>query len=451
MSDDRQASNAWTVLIVLFLANLFNFFDRTIPAIIVEPLRREWGLSDLQLGVIGAAFTVVYAIAGIPLGRLADTMSRKKIMGWGLIAWSAFTAAGAGAWSFSTFLATRIAVGVGEASYAPAASSLIGDLFPANKRSRAMGIFMLGLPLGLLLAFFTTGAIIKYFGSWRAPLILAMFPGLIIAVMTFLIREPARGAAEATKTVAEPVANPIRKILKIRTMWWIILAGVAGNFGVYAGNGFLVPMMMRYFKMPLDTAAMSAGVIVGVTGLIGLTLGGYVADLAHQRSDRGRLFLGAICLAIGGVATWYALTLGTAEVGLFIAIFSIGWLLQYMFYVCVYPAIQDVVEPRLRATAMAVYFGALYLLGGAFGPVVVGWLSDRYATAAMQAAGATQMTEQFKAIGLHDAMFLVPISLIATGVAIFFAARTFPADARAMVSGSSAAPAATGGLVKGTA
>lgn len=435
MTGARQASNAWKVLTVLFLANLFNFFDRAVPAIVLEPIRKEWSLSDFQLGLISAAFTVVYAIAGIPLGRLADTGSRKKIMGWGLVAWSAFTAAGAGAWSFMSFLLTRVGVGIGEASYAPAASSLIGDLFPANKRSRAMGVFMLGLPIGLLLAFFTVGAMVKAFNSWRAPFVIAMIPGLIIAILMFRISEPERGAAESVRSAETPIANPIGKVLSIPTMWWIILAGIAANFAAYATNSFMVPLMQRYFGLALEMAAVSTGVIVGITGLVGLTLGGWLADRVHERSERGRLLLAAICLALAGLFTWYALRLGPESTSLFIAAFSLGWLLQYAYYVCVYPAIQDVVEPRLRATAMAVFFGALYLLGGAFGPLVVGWVSDSYAEAAMAAAGAPEMTEQFKAVGLHGAMILIPISLVVTAVAIFLAARSFPADARAMSEG----------------
>jgi MFS family permease len=437
MAEARQAPNAWNVLVVLFLANLFNFFDRAVPAIVLEPIRMEWGLSDLQLGLVTAAFTVVYAIAGIPLGRLADTRSRKAIMGWGLIVWSGFTALGAAAWSFGSFLVTRIGVGIGEASYAPAASSLIGDLFPANNRSRAMGVFMLGLPIGLLLAFFTVGAMVKAFGSWRAPFVIAMIPGLVVAVLMFAIREPARGAAETVQSAEAPVANPIAKVLSIPTMWWIIVAGIAANFAAYATNSFMVPLMQRYFGLALEMAAVSTGVIVGITGLIGLTLGGWVADRAHERSERGRLLLAAICLTAAAVATWVALGLGVDRVGLFIAIFSIGWLLQYSYYVCVYPAIQDIVEPRLRATAVAVFFGALYLLGGAFGPVVVGFFSDRYADAAMAAAGATEMTEAFKAVGLHNAMILVPVSLGLTAAAILLASRTFPRDARAMTEGLS--------------
>ncbi|BAT59703.1 hexuronate transporter [Variibacter gotjawalensis] len=450
-----QAPNAWSVLFLLFAANLFNFFDRTIPAIIAEPIRHEWNLSDFQLGIIGAAFTVIYAIAGLPLGRMSDTGSRKKIMAWGLIAWSACTAAGGAAWSFGSFLFSRVAVGIGESAYAPAATSLIGDLFPANKRSRAMGIYMLGLPLGLLLCFFSVGAIVKYFDSWRAPLILAMFPGLVIAVAMFFIKEPARGAAESTKVAQTPVANPIRKILKIKTLWWVTLASITLNFASYAANGFLVVLCVRYFKMSLGDASISVGVIAGISGLIGLVFGGYVADFAHKKSEFGRLYLGAAGLVISGVLTWYALTLSASQAMLFIFVFSIGWLFQYAFYVSVYPAIQDVVEPRLRATAMAIHFGALYILGGAWGSMVVGGLSDYYAHQAMEAAGATKMAEIYKATGLHDAMFLVPICLVATGVAIFFASRTLPADAKAMLEGTAAdvagAAPATGGLVKGTA
>ena len=137
MQNSTQAANAWRILFLLFLANLFNFFDRTIPAIIIEPIRMEWHLSDFQLGIIGTAFTIVYAIAGLPLGRLADTGSRSKLMGWGLASWSALTAVNGMVGSFWTFLLVRMGIGIGEASYAPAANSLIGDLFPAHRRARS--------------------------------------------------------------------------------------------------------------------------------------------------------------------------------------------------------------------------------------------------------------------------------------------------------------------------
>lgn len=435
MQPNQTASNAWRILFLLFLANLFNFFDRTIPAIIIEPIRMEWGLSDLQLGLIGTAFTIVYALAGLPLGRMADTGSRRKIMGWGLAAWSGLTALNGLAWNFWSFLLIRMGVGIGEASYAPAANSLIGDLFPAHKRARAMGIFMLGLPLGLLLAFFTIGAMVQAFDSWRAPFVIAAVPGLILAVFLFFIREPVRGGAETVQVSLVKVDKPLRKVLAIPTFWWLVLAGLAFNFSSYACNSFMVPMLQRYFGLGLQNAAMATGVIVGVTGLFGLTLGGWMADRIHQRWATGRLLFAAFSMLVACVCTAWALSAGRIETAVFVGVFSVGWLFSYNFYTCVYTAIQDVIEPRLRATAMALFFAGLYLLGGGLGPLVVGWLSDRSAQAAMHAAGATEMTETFKAIGLHDAMLLIPVALFLTMLALLQASRCFSKDAQRMTEG----------------
>lgn len=430
-----QASNAWRVLFLLFLANLFNFFDRTIPAIIIEPIRMEWHLSDFQLGIIGTAFTLVYAIAGLPLGRMADNGSRKKIMGWGLAVWSGLTAVNGLAGSFWTFLLVRMGVGIGEASYAPAANSLIGDLFPAHRRARAMGIFMLGLPLGLLLAFFTIGAMVTAFDSWRAPFFIAAVPGLVLAVFMFFIREPKRGAAESVRMSEEKIEKPIRRVLSVPTFGWLVLAGLTFNFATYACNSFMVPMLQRYFLLPLHDAAVATGMIVGVTGLVGLTLGGWVADKLHQRFANGRLLFAAASMLIATLATGYALHAGRIEIGVFVGVFSLGWLFAYNFYTCVYTAIQDVVEPRLRATAMALFFAGLYLLGGGLGPVVVGLLSDHFAHSAMAAAGAEQMSEVYKAVGLHDAMYLIPVALFMTLVFLYLASRCFSRDAARMKAG----------------
>lgn len=438
MQPNQQATNAWRILFLLFLANLFNFFDRTIPAIIIEPIRLEWSLSDLQLGLIGTAFTIVYALAGIPLGRMADTGARRKIMGWGLAAWSGLTALNGMAWNFWSFLLIRMGVGIGEASYAPAANSLIGDLFPAHKRSRAMGLFMLGLPLGLLLAFFTIGAMVQAFGSWRAPFLIAAVPGLILALFLFFIREPVRGAAETTQVSSAPVEKPLRTVLAIRTFWWLVLAGLAFNFAAYACNSFMVPMLQRYFGLGLQDAAMATGVIVGLTGLFGLTLGGWVADKVHQRWANGRLLFAAFSMLVACICTGWALSAGRIDTAVFVGVFSLGWLFSYNFYTCVYTAIQDVIEPRLRATAMALFFAGLYLLGGGLGPLAVGWLSDHYAQAAMHAAGASEMTETFKAVGLHDAMVLIPVALFLTLLALLQAARCFQHDALRMREGMAA-------------
>lgn len=422
------------ILVFLFLINLLNFFDRTLPAVVTELLRHEWSLTDLELGIGSSAFIVVYALAGLPLGRLSDSKPRRYVLAGSLFLWSALTAATGLTKGFMSFFWVRLGVGVGEAGCAPAATSLIGDLFPSEKRARALGVFMLGLPLGLMAAFFGGGALVKAYAGWRPPFFIAAVPGVILSILILFIREPARGAADRAVKAA-PVEAPVRKILAIPTVRWIILSGVFVNFAAYSGNGFMVSLLQRYFRLPIDQAANGSGIITGITGLVGLTLGGVVADKIGQRSLRGRLVYGAVSLLASAPATWAALELGRDGATAFTLLFGLGWLLYYGYYTTVYAALQDVVEPRLRATAIALYFMGMYVLGGAAGPTIVGGFSDSLAKKAMAAAGAGQMTPEFRALGLHDSMKLIPVTLLLTGVCIFLASRTFNEDAKKMREG----------------
>ncbi len=152
-----QQKNARFALAVLFGVNLMNFFDRQVVGALAEPIRIEFGLSDTALGVVNTVFVLVYAFAGVPLGRLTDTWVRTRLIAIGVSVWSLFTAASGLATSYWSFLVMRVGVGVGEASCAPAGQSLIGDLYPPERRARAMGIFMLGLPLGLFAAYMLSG------------------------------------------------------------------------------------------------------------------------------------------------------------------------------------------------------------------------------------------------------------------------------------------------------
>lgn len=142
-------------LAVLFLINLLNFYDRHVPGALTEPVRKEFNLTDSQVGLMGSAFIWVYAIIGIPLGYVADIWSRRKLLAWGTGIWSAMTAASGLAISFTTLLIPRMGVGVGEAVCAPTAASWIGDLFPPERRARALALFMLGFPIGGAISFFS--------------------------------------------------------------------------------------------------------------------------------------------------------------------------------------------------------------------------------------------------------------------------------------------------------
>ncbi|MDB5422198.1 MAG: major facilitator superfamily 1, partial [Brevundimonas sp.] len=253
------ATGPGRVLALLFAANLLNFYDRTLPAVLAEPIRIAWGLSDVHIGLVGAAFTLAYALAGLPLGRLADTRSRKWIIAIGLVVWSLLTGVNGLVGGFISLLIVRIGIGLGEAAFAPAANALIADLYPSARRGRATGMLMLGLPIGMILAFFTTGAIADYFGTWRAPFFIAMVPGLIVAVLFMLIREPERGAMDPQTEQPVRIDRPIRALLSIPTFWLIIASGVTFTFAGYATTTFMVPNLQRYFGLSLTHAALSVG------------------------------------------------------------------------------------------------------------------------------------------------------------------------------------------------
>ena len=439
VSPTPRPARAWppgAILFLLFLLNLLNFFDRTLPSVVNEPLRKEWGLSDLQLGLVGSAFTLVYAAAGVPLGRLSDSRPRGKILGACLLAWSVLTAATAAATGYASFFLVRLGIGVGEAGCAPAASSIIGDLYPSERRARAIGLFMLGLPLGLVAAFLGGGQIVRATGSWRAPFLVAAVPGILVALVVLLMPDPPRGGAETTAGVALAGSSerPIRSLLRIPTMLWIIASGITVNFSAYAGNGFMVSLLQRYFGMPIAEAANTSALMLGGSGLVGLSVGGLLADRIRRASARGRLLFGAGCLLAAAPATYTALTLPPGSSGAFTVLFGLGWLLYYAYYNTTYSALQDVVPPHLRATAMSLYFAGMYVLGGSLGPTVVGGLSDRLARAAMARAGAAAMTPALKAQGLHDAMILIPAALFLTGLTLLAASRTFTRDAARLSS-----------------
>ena len=189
-----MSSSAYA-LFVLFAINLMNFFDRQIIGGVGEGIRREWGLSDTALGLLGTVFTLLYAMVGLPLGRLSDRAARTKILAAGVFIWSLLTALSGAARSFAQLIVMRLGVGVGEATCSPASTSLIGDLFPANRRARAVAIWMLGLPLGLGLANGAGGWILQNWG-WRNAFFVAAVPGILCAIAALWIHEPERGRKE---------------------------------------------------------------------------------------------------------------------------------------------------------------------------------------------------------------------------------------------------------------
>ncbi len=428
-TSDKDARFA---LWVLFGINLLNFFDRTLGSALVEPIRREFGLTDQQVGIASTTFIVAYAIVGLPLGRLADTRDRTRLSAIGVAFWSVLTAFGGAVWSFGSLLTSRVGVGLGEAICAPAGQSLIGDYFPAHRRSRALALFMAGLPLGIFCAYLFAGAVAARFG-WRAVMFAACVPGLVMAALALRMREPARGGTEAiVGAQAAVTTTPFRDLARIRTLWWIVASGATFNFHAYATNSFNTAFLMRYHGLDLGQAGLVSSVSLGLVGLIGLFIGGTLGDRLRAWRPNGRLLLAACGFLVAAPCAYAALRQPAGHATAYGVLIAIMTASTYIYYATVYSALQDVVEPRLRGASVALYFFAMYLLGAAFGPVIVGTLSDRMATAAMQAAGATAMTDAFKATGLHTAMYVIPVVLIATSLVLFAAARTVGPDMERM-------------------
>jgi MFS family permease len=437
MSDQRR-QGVWLSTLVLFAINILNFYDRTVPAALVEPMRREFGLNDTQIGLLTSAFIWFYALVGLPLGLIADRWSRKKLLAWGVVVWSALTASTGLATTYALLLFSRIGVGFGEAACAPTATSWLGDLFPVNQRSRVLALFMMGVPIGGALGYFFGGPIAQAYG-WRAAMVSAALPALLLVPALLILREPERGASERVSSKPSDgtmlgrhdalVTTSIWNILRIPTLWWIIASGALLNFCAYAFAMFLPAFLTRVHGLSVANSGKAAGTLYLLGGVLGGVLSGRVGDyVVHRRKD-GRMLCAALMAlitvplaCIGILQPRGSLLLATVFLGLMYVSLS-------SYYGFVYSAIQDFVAPNQRASTMAIYFMAMYICGASFGPLLTGKLSDLFAHRAATAAGSAVVTEVFRAVGLQRAMLVIPVLSVALAFVLYMGSRTIVADA----------------------
>lgn len=420
----RSSRIARTSLILLVVINIVNFYDRHILGALAEPMRKEFGLSDTQIGLLGTLFTLLYAVVGLPLGRLADRISRKKLLAAGATIWGLLTGFAAWAWNFPTLAISRLGVGVGEAACAPTATSWIGDLYPSERRARPLALFMLGVPVGGALSFFFSGPIAQAYG-WRKAMIVAAVPALLLAPVLLLLREPERGAAEKT---AAPVHGSIGRLLRIPTFWWIIASGALVNFNLYAIGTFLPAFMGRIHHLKVAPANIATGVVYAVGGVLGGMLGGFWIDHLVRGRVGGRLVAAAVATMAAAPAAYFGIHQGLGALNAAVVLLTVAYGLLNMYYGLVYASIQDIVPPTLRGTAMAVYFMFMYLGGASFGPLFTGKLSDLMARRAAAAAGSSTITEAFRAVGLQQAMLVIPVLSLALGLVLWAGSRSMARD-----------------------
>lgn len=401
-------------LAVLFLVNVLNYYDRQALGAVAEPLRREFSLSDAQIGALSTLFIVIYAVAGLPLGRLADTWSRRKLMAIGVTVWAGLTALGASAASYAMLAATRLGVGVGEAVCAPAANSWIGALVPAGQRARAMAGFMMAVPVGVMLSSAITGPAAQAWG-WRAALALAAVPAILLVPALLWLKEPEREAGSPGETPAAPLS-----LLRIPALAWIAASGIVLNFALYSFSAFLPAFLKRYHGLSVAQAGLWTGIGSGAAGIAGAVLAGVWGDRIIARWSNGRLLLAAGAALAAAPLAFAAIALPAGESTAALALIMPAYGLLQMYYGLVYAAINDIVGPGLRGTAMAAYLMVTYLGGAAFGPLVTGMLSDRLAR---RAAGGSAIGEAARAVGLHQAMFLIPAMALVLAAVLWAGAR----------------------------
>ena len=408
---------------VLFLINILNFYDRNVAGALTEPLKQEFKLSDSEVGLLNSAFIWLYALVGLPLGRLADKGNRKLLLFGGVVVWCALTASTALARTYWQLMGARLGVAIGEAVVAPTATSWIGDLAPPEKRSRALAIFMLGVPIGGALSYAFSGPIAQTYG-WRAAMVLAAAPALLLAPLLLLIREPRRGAAEAAGVNLD-AGHSMWSVLRIPTLRWIIASGVFLNFNMYAIHVFLPSLLIRIHGMTLAQAGLAVGAILASGGLLGAGMAAYFGDRIILSHPNGRLKLAALLAAIGAPMALLGVLQPAGSIWMAALFLGVAYACCNSYYGLVYASIQDIVPPRLRASTMSIYFMLMYFCGASMGPLLTGQLSD---WRAKTAAGGAVVSAQHRAVGLQEAMLIVPVLLLLLAMVLYAGSRTIEAD-----------------------
>jgi MFS family permease len=372
LPQERVPSYSWYALAVLTAVYVLNFLDRTLIYILFTPIKKEMSFSDLQLALLGTtSFVIFYTLLGIPFGRLADRTSRKVIIGCGLAVWSLFSGLTGFCDGFWTIFLCRVMVGVGEATLGPAALSLLSDYFPARMRGTVQATYSSAIALGGGLAFFLGGWIGQTYG-WRWAFYLLGFPGLALAVLVFLLREPARGRLDAP---AEKQRTDWSLLFESRALRYLFagyaLLGLASNnLGIW-GPSFFV----REHGLSLLTVGMAAGIISVCIGIPAMILGGYFSDRISRRLPGGRMTFTASA-ALLSVPLWIAV-LYLENLWLVVAANVLLYALAIMW---VGPATADVTEiagPNLRGLAIGIFFSIVNISAYGIGSAVIGNISDQ--------------------------------------------------------------------------
>jgi predicted MFS family arabinose efflux permease len=369
---------AWWSLFLICLICMINSLDRAVMVVVIEPIKHEFHLKDSQLGLLtGLAFGASYAVFAIPLGGLADRMNRRNLLAILLAAWSLGTAACGLARDFVTLLVARMVVGAAESGSPPTTNSMISDLFPPHRRATAMALYFTAPAIGASLAFLVGGHVAQAYG-WRAAFLMAGVPGLLLAaILVMVMRHPERGATEAAATPAEgSVLGGLRQLVSNPALVCSIFAYTLAAAVTTGVSSWFPSLLIREHGLSLQTAASTMALGTGLFSILGVGLGGRIADaVAKGRSGRLLLFT-CVTLTLALACGVFAVTArstplaiaGLCGFGLF-NMAQNGPMLAVLL---------NATPNRNRGVAVAGLQVSTNFLGTGLGPWTVGMLSDHY-------------------------------------------------------------------------
>ncbi|MCZ6658757.1 MAG: MFS transporter [Gammaproteobacteria bacterium] len=380
---DRFATRSWYkwyVVGVLTAVYASSQVDRQIMGMLLEPIKLELGASDTQMGfLIGLTFAVFYATLGMPIAMLADRSNRRNIITAAISIWSLMTVVCGYAANFMQLALARIGVGVGEAGSSPPSHSIIADLFGPEHRGTAMGVFALGVNIGLLIAYLAGGWLTENWG-WRATFVAVGLPGLLFAaILYFTTREPERGASEQLQSDTD---NPPSFAVVARHMWSVrsIRHVVIGSsLAGFVGYGFVLWMpsfLLRSHGLSPTEIGLVLALMTGVVGGLGTFTAGRLADALAKRDIRWRVWV--VAAGKAGYVPFLAGVFLVDELWQALLLYVIPAFFAGFYLAPTFALIQGLVSLRMRALASSITLFVLNIIGLGFGPQVVGIMSDMF-------------------------------------------------------------------------
>lgn len=417
------------VLAALLTVYLFNFIDRQLMVVLLEPIKKEFALSDSLMGLLtGLAFALFYTFLGLPLGRLADKMSRVNLIAICFFIWSLFSAATGFAQSFLQLLLFRIGVGIGEAGCNPAAYSLIGDYYPKEKRTTALSIYSLGIPIGMFLALILGGYIAKNYG-WRMAFFLSGTIGMVLALgVKLTVRRIPRGYSDQSNVAQKtlPIKDLIKKVWGLRSFRYTVIGAALAAFSLYGFGAFVVAFFMRSHGMNIAKAGISLGLVYGMGAIPGFYFAGKISDVLYMRTGDMRYLAwvpaASLIIAIPtGIAAFLI-----PDTKIVLVLLVLINFFSSMFFTPILALTQSLVLPNERGFTGAILLFIVNLIGLGFGPLATGWFSDLYKSALINSGVASV---DAAAHGLQYALCTIFILLIFPIAAFIRGAKYISEDA----------------------